>query len=196
MSSRNEVEIKFRLDNLRALTRRLRAEGFHRQIPRTREINTLYDLPGQLLRRKGQLLRLRQYGTEWLLTHKAKGRIGRHKTRLETETRVADGEKLDTILRALGFALSFRYEKFRAQWSDGTGHVVLDDTPIGNFGEIEGPPRWIDRTAKRLGIATSDYITQTYADLFLAWKRHTRSPAKEMTFAAIGRPARKGSAHL
>ena len=73
---------------------------------------------------------------------------------------------MDAILRALGFAPTFRYEKYRAEWSDGTGHVVIDETPIGNFGEFEGPARWIDRTARALGIAPSDYITQTYAPMF------------------------------
>jgi adenylate cyclase class 2 len=94
---------------------------------------------------------------------------------------------MDAILRTLGFAPTFRYEKYRAEWSDGTGHVVLDETPIGNFGEIEGRPRWIDRTARALGIGRGDYITQTYAPMFFAWKRRTRSPATEMTFSAIGK---------
>jgi adenylate cyclase class 2 len=92
---------------------------------------------------------------------------------------------MDAILRALGFAPTFRYEKYRAEWSDGTGHVVLDETPIGNFGEIEGLPRWIDRTARALGIGRGDYITHTYAPMFFAWKRRTHSKATEMTFKAL-----------
>src|SRR5215831_20749533 len=166
MPSRAEVEIKFRVHDLRALNRYLRSSGFRLLTPRTHEINTLYDLPGQLLRRRGELLRLRKYGPEWILTHKAKGKAGRHKRRVETETKISDGAKMDAILRALGFSPIFRYEKFRAEWSDGKGHVVVDETPIANFGEIEGPPRWIDRTAQRFEIPRSTYITQTYADLF------------------------------
>src|SRR5436190_21909339 len=120
----NEIEIKFRIDNLRDLSRRLRAAKFRLVTPRTHAMNTLYDLPGQPLRRRGELLRLRRYGKEWLLTHKAKGKVGRHKMREETETKISDGKKMDAILRALGFAPSFRYEKFRAEWSDGKGRVV------------------------------------------------------------------------
>jgi adenylate cyclase class 2 len=105
--------------------------------------------------------------------------------REETETKISDGNKMDAILRALGFAPSFRYEKFRAEWSDGKGHLVIDETPIGNFGEIEGPPRWIDATARRLGIQRSDYITLNYAGLFQQWKQRTGSPATEMTFKAV-----------
>jgi adenylate cyclase class 2 len=185
MATRNEIEIKFRVDDVRALNRRLRKSAFRLLTPRTHEINTLYDLPGQLLRKRGELLRLRRYGPEWLLTHKAKGKVGRHKTRVETETKVADGAKMEAILRALGFAPTFRYEKFRAEWSDGKGHVVVDETPVGNLGEIEGPSRWIDRTARALQIPRSDYITATYSDLFLQWKKQTGSLADEMTFKAI-----------
>ena len=191
MASHKEIEIKFLVDNVRALNRRLRDSGFRMVTRRTHEMNTLYDLPGQPLRKRGDLLRLRKYGTEWVLTHKAKGKAGRHKTRVETETKIDDGAKMEAILRALGFAPTFRYEKFRAEWSDGKGHVVVDETPIGNFGEIEGPSRWIDRTAQRLQIRPSDYITATYTELFFQWKKQTGSPANEMMFKAI--PSKKRS---
>ena len=185
MPSNHEVEIKFRVDELRALTRRLRTAGFRQITPRTHEWNTLYDLPGRALQKRGDVLRLRKYGDEWLLTHKARGKVTRHKSRVEIETKIADGDKLEKILRSLGYAPVFRYEKFRAEWSDGKGHVVVDETPIGSFGEIEGPARWIDRTARLLGIDRGLYITQSYVELFLAWKRRIRSRARDMTFHAV-----------
>jgi len=194
MALHNEIEIKFLVTDVRGLNRRLQKSGFRLVTRRTREVNTLYDLPGQLLRKRGDLLRLRRYGSEWVLTHKAKGKAGRHKTRVENETTVADGARMEAILRALGFAPTFRYEKFRAEWSDIKGHVVVDETPIGNFGEIEGPSRWIDRTAQVLQIRQSDYITATYADLFFQWKKQTGSSASEMTFKAIARKPRRRTA--
>jgi len=186
MPQQHEVEIKFRIDDLKALRRKLRAAGFRCVTPRTHEFNTLYDLPGQVLRKRGELLRLRKYGKTWTLTHKAKGSAGPHKTRLETETSVADGKTLAQILAALGFRPTFIYEKFRSEWTDGSGHIVLDQTPLGDIAEIEGPSRWIDATARKLGVPVNAYITSTYADLFMQWKRRTGNPADEMTFAAIG----------
>jgi adenylate cyclase, class 2 len=182
MASTREIEIKFRVADLRELARMLREAGFRVVTPRTHEVNTLYDLPGGVLRARKELLRIRKYGSGWTLTHKSGKQIGRHSSRLEIETGVADGRKMDVILRALGYAPSFRYEKFRAEWSDGKGQVVVDETPIGNFCEIEGAPRWIDATAKKLGVSESDYITKNYATLFLDWKAKTGSEAKEMTF--------------
>jgi adenylate cyclase class 2 len=180
-----EIEIKFRIEDLPAVTLALKQAGFKQLTRSTHEMNLLYDLPGQKLRQRGEMLRLRKYGDAWVLTHKAKGTAGRHKVRVELETRVENGEQMDAILRALGFTPTFRYEKYRAEWSDGKGHVVLDETPIGNFGEIEGSPRWIDRTARALGIGQGDYITETYAPMFFAWKRRTHSKATEMTFRAL-----------
>jgi adenylate cyclase class 2 len=182
-----EIEIKFRVGNLAALARKLRVAGFRKKTPRTRETNTLYDLPGEVLRKRKELLRLRKYGSEWKLTHKSAGKKGRHSSRVELETSVGDGKKMDAILRALGYRPSFVYEKFRAEWSDVKGQVVVDETPIGNFCEIEGPPRWIDATARKLGVSEADYITKNYATLFVDWKHQTGSGAKEMTFVAVGR---------
>jgi adenylate cyclase class 2 len=178
-----EIEIKFRVADLRALTRKLQAAGFHLVTRRTHEVNTLYDLPGGVLRKRNELLRIRKYGSSWTLTHKSGTKRGKHSSRVELETAVSDGKKLDAILRALGYAPSFRYEKFRAEWTDGKGQVVVDETPIGNFCEIEGPPRWIDATAKKLGVSTADYITKNYATLFVEWKQETGSRAMEMTFS-------------
>ena len=180
-----EIEIKFRVADLRALARRLRSAGFRLVTRRTHEVNTLYDLPGEVLRRRNQLLRLRKYGSAWTLTHKSGTVRGHHSSRVELETTVADGKKMDAILRALGYSPSFLYEKFRAEWADGKGHVVVDETPIGNFCEIEGPARWIDATAKKLAVSAADYITKNYASLFLDWKQETKSAAEEMTFKAV-----------
>jgi adenylate cyclase class 2 len=180
-----EVEIKVKIDESRAFATRLRAAGFRLVTPRTHEINTLYDFSGLQLRKRGELLRLRKYGSDCILTHKAKAKDGRHKTRVERQTKVDDGAQMEAILRALGYGPSFRYEKFRTEWTDGKGHVVLDETPIGKYVELEGRPRWIDRTARQLGIDRNSYITQTYAGLFFEWKQNSRSSANEMTFRAV-----------
>jgi adenylate cyclase class 2 len=183
----NEVEIKFAVPDLKEIRRKLKSQRFREITPRTYEMNTLYDRPLRPLRRRGEILRIRKFGDTWKLTHKAKGKDGRHKTRKETETKLEDGKRLEEIFAAIGFKPAFRYEKFRSEWTDGAGHVVLDETPIGNFGEIEGPPRWIDRVAKTLGITREQYITKSYGELFRNWKRRTRSKAKNMTFAEIKR---------
>ena len=190
MPAPQEVEIKFLVPDRKAIEGKLRQSGFRKETPSTYEVNTLYDLPGQQLRRKGELLRLRNYGGTWRLTHKAKVKLGRHKSRAELETGVSDGQQMDAILRALGFTPCFVYQKFRAEWSDGKGHVVLDHTPIGDLAEIEGKSLWIDDVARELAVKPADYITKSYAELFFEWKRNTGSKAENMTFRECGESAK------
>ncbi len=192
MSGNHEVEIKFRIDDLASLSPKLHLAGLRLVTERTHELNQLYDQPGNVLRSRGALLRIRQYGPKWTITYKDKSKAGngRHKSRREIETQFQDGQQMADILIALGFAPTFTYEKFRSEWTDGTGHVVIDETPIGDFGEIEGPPDWIDATARTLGISCDQYIKESYAELFASWKRRTGSAASDMTFQAVGTAAR------
>jgi adenylate cyclase class 2 len=178
----NEVEIKFLVCDVASLILSLLSTGFRETTPSTFESNTLYDSASGSLRAAGEVLRLRQYGDQWYLTHKSRGTATTHKSRIEHETSVASGTEMHAILTALGFQPSFRYEKYRAQWSDGQGEVVIDHTPIGDLAEIEGAPDWIDRVAHALGVVPNDYITASYAELFFQWKQCTASPALNMTF--------------
>ena len=194
MPGPREVEIKFVLQDVKDMERRLRRAGFRRKTQRTHEMNTLYDLPSGEMRSRGEVLRLREYGGHWTLTHKSRGRSGRHKTRIENETSVSNGAQTEAILVALGYRPTFRYEKYRTEWTDGSGHVVLDETPIGNFGEIEGPPSWIDHITHTLNIPKDPCCTQSYGQLFMDWKRRTRNSARNMMFEETGRKAR-GAKH-
>jgi len=196
MSSPQEIEIKFLVLDLKALEAMLERLGFRCETPSTHEVNTLYDLPGQKLRHKGELLRLRKYGEKWKLTHKSRALPGRHKSRTELETALSDGTQMHAILLALGYRPVFVYEKFRSEWSDGEGNVVLDHTPIGDIAEIEGKSRWIDRTARNLGVNSAGYITKSYAELFFEWKRRTRQKAMNMTFHEIGGRAKPAGGML
>lgn len=185
MAAPQEVEVKFRVDDVDALERKLREAGFKQKTPPTQEVNTLYDLPGNPLRLRGEILRLRDYGGRFKLTHKSKSQNGRHKTRVERETPVSNGEEMSGILRALGYSPIFVYEKFRSEWADGKGEIVIDRTPIGDLAEIEGSPEWIDETAEKIGVAQGDYITLSYGALFEEWRQRARSTARNMTFAEL-----------
>jgi adenylate cyclase class 2 len=198
-----ETEIKFRVDDLAGLAQRLEAAGFRLQTPRAFESNVLYDTPDRRMRARTEILRIRGYAGRWTVTHKRlpdlrvpsdrSSSLGwdagpgedAHKHREETETEVADGEALAQIFLSLGLTAAFRYEKWRAEWTDGEGHCVVDETPIGNYAELEGPSKWIDSTAARLGIDPSQYITLSYGRLFDLWCEEHNSTAQDLTFAAV-----------
>jgi adenylate cyclase class 2 len=184
-----ETEIKFRVEDLAELTSRLEATGFRLQTPRAFESNVLYDTPDRQMRARTEILRIRNYAGHCTVTHKRIPDEGpgedTHKHRMEIETEVADGAALEEIFLSLGLVAAFRYEKWRVEWTDGEGHCVVDETPIGNFAELEGSPEWIDRAAARLCIDTAQYILLSYGRLFDLWRDEHHSSGEDMTFAAI-----------
>jgi adenylate cyclase, class 2 len=185
-----ETEVKFRVDDSPALTRRLEAAGFRLETPRSFESNVLYDTPDRQMRARTEILRIRSYGGRWILTHKRLPDVGpgedRHKHRIETETEISDGEALAAVFRSIGLVEAFRYEKWRSEWSDGEGHCVIDETPIGGYAELEGAAEWIDRVVARLGVDPSETITLSYGRLFDLWRAEHHSSAQDLTFAAVG----------
>ncbi len=184
-----ETEIKFRVDNLEGLAQRLQTAGFTVQTPRSFESNILYDTPDRAMRARTEILRIRSYAGHWILTHKRLPDVGpgedTHKHRIETETEIADGEALAQVFLSVGLVPAFRYEKWRTEWRRGEGHCVVDETPIGNYAELEGPAEWIDAAADQLGVGRSDYITLSYGRLFDQWREEHHSTAQDLTFAAI-----------
>jgi adenylate cyclase class 2 len=192
-----EIELKLPVSDPEALQSRLPQLGFHLETPRTFEHNTLYDTPARDLLAKRQVLRIRQYGNLWTVTHKRPERldptdIPRYKIRIETETAVTDGPALAAIFEQMGYLPAFTYEKYRSEWSQQTddtiAHLVIDETPIGTYAELEGPTDWIDRTLAALNIDPATCLTDSYGRLFLDWKQRTGSPAENLTFAEIAAP--------
>ena len=190
-----ETEVKIRVADRHAFEQKLPALGFKRVTARTMERNTLYDMPDRRLRNSRQILRIRQYGGKWVLTHKSVPNDlteeGPHKNRVETETVIEDGPVLGKIFESLGFAPVFVYEKWRTEWADKRGHCVLDETPLGIYAELEGPDEWIDAIAHQLGFSQSQFITLSYGRIFENWRDETGSAATNFTFDEIPESFRK-----
>lgn len=166
--SDREIEVKLAVPNGEAAHELLLRAGFAALHERAFESNEVYDTPAGELLLGRQLLRLRDFRNEAILTFKGPPEPGPHKSRPEFETRLESASALRQILHALGYRLTFRYEKFRTtfQRSGEPGHAVLDETPIGTFLELEGPPDWIDSTAQELGFTRESYILLSYGSLY------------------------------
>lgn len=183
-----EIELKFSVADERRLRERVGELGFTLVTERTFEENTLYDSPDRRLRALRQILRLRRYGGRCTVTHKrqAGGDDRRYKARIETESQVEDCAAMEEIFAQLGYGPVFKYEKFRTEWETADGHLLLDETPIGVWAELEGPTQWIDTMLERLGVAPENCTTESYGKLFLAWKEQAQSPAENLTFEECG----------
>lgn len=202
-TGKQEIEIKLRVSDAAALRRVLRRLGARAE-RRVHEMNELFDTPQATLRKRGQLLRLR---TETPLGRKDKPRyvltfkgpsqrdsgmggaqadsLRHYKVREETEFILPDARGFLAVMGPSGMRRTFRYEKIRTSYSvprAGGVHLELDETPFGQFLELEGPRRAIDRLARRLGYRPEDYITASYAALHFEDCRRRGVRAGDMMF--------------
>jgi adenylate cyclase, class 2 len=187
MKNPTETEVKIRLPNSATVSDNLHAAGFAQSVRRQFESNILYDTQNRGLRDQGMLLRLRQIGDVGVITWKGRDETGPYKRRRELESTVGSIETLGQILAQLGLQPVFRYEKYRTEFAhprNGGAVVTLDETPIGDFLELEGPGEWIDDTARRLGFARQDYVLDSYARLYVADCERRGVEPSHMVFAS------------
>lgn len=161
-----EVEVKLAFETAAAARQEIERLGARVTEPRHFEDNAVFDRETDPLIPAGMLLRLRTVGDRALVTLKrpVEG-AHRHKVREEHESAVADAAALERILRGLGFSTRYRYQKYRTVYGLGRLSICLDETPIGCWVELEGPPAEIDGAARRLGFEPAQYVRETYREL-------------------------------
>jgi len=183
--TREEVEVKLPASDLAGVRDRLVKGGATLAAARHDESNDLFDDPQSRLSGSGRAVRLRRAGGRAILTYKGAARFEAGvRVREERETEVSDPGEAEAILRGLGFERRFRYEKRREEWKHGHCLVALDETPIGNFVEVEGSPDDIRRVVADLSLDSSEAIPYSYAELYA--RRRKEDPALPADMIWIG----------
>jgi adenylate cyclase class 2 len=184
--TREENEVKIAVSSAPQLRALLKQHGFQITARRVYEQNIVLDQPGGTVRASGRLLRVRVVGKKVICTYKGLEIPGPHKRREEREFSVSDLTECLALFAGLGFTPAWRYEKYRTEFARESepGVIMLDETPIGVFLELEGPSRWIDRTAKELGFSPDSYIFLSYARLYAQWCEEDEKPVGDMVFDA------------
>jgi len=207
MTTKREVEIKLRVNDLPGLLGRLRQLGA-KCASSAHEENTLYDTSTRDFQRMQAILRIRREraapppgkarrrgtrtrGAGGLITYKemVSGKRGagggKYKVREEIEYRVKNDGRIERLFARLGLRRGFRYEKYRTKYElvafPGL-EVDLDETPIGTFLELEGSRRAIDGAARALGYSEKDYIAVSYLELYLAERARLGKKQGNMVF--------------
>lgn len=159
-----ETEIKIRIDNIEQIKNKLlemRAELFKKK---ALQVDEYFDKKNAL-KRTDQVLRLRDNS---VLTYKGpKQKKNKLKIREEIEVMVDSGMYLKQILEKLGYVQTQKKEKYREAYIFHLTQICIDETPMGNFIEIEGSEHGVLDVAKRLGYSEKDFITKSYTAL---WK--------------------------
>jgi adenylate cyclase class 2 len=169
-SSGVESEIKLRVADAAATRAELARLGAQPALARHFEDNLLFDDARHDLSGSDRMLRLRQrVPGGWRVTYKGPRSVNAGvRSRPEIEVDVDDGTALTAILAGLGLTPVFRYQKFRETWRLGGVEVMLDETPLGAFLELEGAPEALPGVARALGYTQADFMTRSYVELYLA----------------------------
>jgi adenylate cyclase, class 2 len=163
-----ETEIKIQIEDTAGFCRQLDSLNPGILSVRHFEDNYLFDFSDRSLRSRQCLLRVRISAGGCYLTYKGLPRQeGIFKTREELETRIEDATTLLQILEGIGMRICFRYQKYRREFILNGVHVTVDETPIGNYAEIEGPEDGILGLARNLGISESRFLRHSYYALYL-----------------------------
>jgi len=139
--------------------------------PRHLEDNVLLDDAGRALGASGRALRVRRTDAGTVLTFKGprRDREGiKSREEIEASLPAREADALLAVLRNVGFAPVFRYQKYREVYRYQDAEIVVDETPIGTFLEIEGPLPAIHAAAAALGFGPADYLTDSYPALWAA----------------------------
>jgi adenylate cyclase class 2 len=184
----HEIEVKLKL-GLRALEQAGLALTLH--TPRHFEDNWLLDTTTHQLSAQSSVLRVRAAQGKGVLTYKEKAGSdapsSQFKLRIERETEVASASEALAIFERLGFHRFFRYQKYRAVYeatlpSGKHLHVMADETPLGDFLELEGAEDAIAEAVNLLGLTPADYILESYITLQLRHCQQQGKPLEDMVF--------------
>jgi adenylate cyclase, class 2 len=187
METTLEIEVKLACDNLG----RLLGAGFDLRPVRPRhfEDNWLLDSADQALFAKGAALRVRSVESKGWVTYKGLVRESADsilKIREEIETETSDPERMIQLFERLGFRRAFRYQKYRAIYMlmlDGEEvEVAFDETPMGNFIEIEGDEAQVLRILDAAGFSAQDIIRESYPELQASRCRNAGIPLEDLVF--------------
>ena len=192
-----EVEVKFLVDDLEAVRRRLVAAGATTGAPRVHERNVRFDTADGALLARQALLRLRQ-DSRVRLTYKGlsdQDAGSEAKIREEIELTVEEFDRMALIFARLGFGAVQSYEKYRETFHWRDVEVVLDEMPFGNFVELEGATdAELKDAAAALGLDWSRRVLTNYLELMEQARRAFDLPFNDLTFANFaGRPVDMGT---
>lgn len=188
-----ETEIKLKIRDLEEFRRCL--SGLHPVLLAARHLedNFLLDYPDGRIRAQYCMVRVRSAGPNSSLTFKGPAKpTGAFKVREEIETPVGNPDAALAVFEKLGMQVWFRYQKFREEHEIVAGspsgefsaRLAVDETPIGDYIEIEGPEDSIRAIARRLGFDESVFLRDSYYALYLKFCRDFDIRPGHMIFSA------------
>ncbi|MCI0486081.1 MAG: class IV adenylate cyclase [Blastocatellia bacterium] len=187
MEKHFETEVKLACDDIN----RIRNAGFDLRLkkPRHFEDNWLLDTPDHSLLNQGAALRVRSVEGKGSVTYKGvveESNGSPVKVREEIESDTSAPERMIELFERLGFRRVFRYQKYRTSYSltlDGQElEVTFDETPMGEFIEIEGDVNKVLHVLETAGFSSKDSLRQSYPELQASRCEARGVPLEDLVF--------------
>jgi adenylate cyclase class 2 len=190
MTALHEIEVKLRFDDLEAFAR----AGIALELETARhfEDNWLLDAADRYLSERASILRVRSSAAGGSITYKenvgAAAPASQFKKRIEIETLIDNPESAIAIFERLGFRKWFRYQKYRTVYMatlpcGSKLQVMFDETPLGQFVELEGEEESIAQAVKLLGVTPGEYVLESYLAIQAEHCRRQGKPLDDMIFS-------------
>jgi adenylate cyclase class IV len=184
----DELEVKARVTDLRALRRALRRAGARLEF-RGRMTDRRFDHRRELIQRD-EVLRLRVYRptgrsgrdrAHAVLAWKgaASTRRGAYRHRAELEVGVADANAMVVLLARLRYRVTEVIDRRVEVYRLGKAVLRLERYPrMDTLLEVEGPPPAIERAIAATGLPRGVFLSESLPYFVAAYRRRTGRPAR------------------
>ena len=140
------------------------------------------------LKNEHSALRIRFVDGRGLITFKGlSNEASTFKAREELETHTDEPAQMLAIFERLGYHPFFRYQKYRTVYklaleNNKSLKVMVDETPMGNFLELEGTEDAVKQVVSTLKLTPKGYITSTYIGMQAERCRAAGHPLEDLIF--------------
>lgn len=189
MPDKDEIEVKFLLDDPQELKRQLEQFGAAKKSERY-EWNTRLESTTNPLLGQGKMLRIRRAerngDTDFIVTVKVDPTDNNetsYRVRREIEFKAqSDEATLLALFNELGYQSDWHYEKRREVFIWEDVEIDLDEMPFGWFVEFEGPREGLEKLIQKLEWGSKPRVLASYQEIFRHVQAALDLPDIDLTF--------------
>lgn len=157
-----ETEVKIKIDAVEPIKQKLLE--MKAELYKKRALQTDIYFGNKTMKKKGQIMKIRDNA---LLIYKGPSQKKNNiRSNEEIEIMVDNAVHLKQLLEQLDYLQYWKKERYRESYLVNMTQICIDETPMGNFIEIEGKKDSIIDIAKHLGFSQKNFIADSYSQLW------------------------------
>jgi len=165
-----ETEVKIKINAVEPIKQKLLE--MKAELYKKRALQTDIYLDNGRLRKKDQTLKIRDNA---IFTYKGPSQKKNNiRSNEEIEIMIDNAAHLQLLLERLGYKQYWKKERYRESYLVNMTQICIDETPMGNFIEIEGKKENIVDIAKQLGFSQKNFIADGYGKLWREFAKQNK----------------------